>query len=173
MYRVLIVQTLLLHMGAWSAGSATVLYVFKLARVMVLWIALYIMEKVYQESYVQKVYVNGGKPPELVPLVLYAVLIDAFVMSLVLLIVFLVKGKYKRDDNTFIIDGALVKVLAVDYAVCTAVIVAIVSLLSHAAQNASLFRYSHDGLRGVRAVCTMALAVSAVVSAFPMYRIVL
>jgi hypothetical protein len=139
---------------------------------MVLWIALYLMEKVYQEAYVQQVFVENKDPPSLVPLVVYAVAIDVFVMALIFTVLVLVKGMYKTDENAFILDVDLLKVLAMDYAVCTVTIVAMGALLARATQNTALFRYNHDGLRGIRALCNMVLAVGAVIALIPFFRLI-
>lgn len=154
-----------------DAQIGLVLYAIKVVRVMVLWIALYVVEKVYQDSYVQSVLVNDGEPPRLSLIVVYVAAIEGSLMLLLLLVLSLLKAKYKTRDNTFIIDNRMLVLGAVDFFVSTSVFVCIGSLLGEAAQNGRLFRYKHDGLRAIRALCNMLLYVSIVVLAMPYYRI--
>lgn len=151
--------------------AAVVLYGLKLVRAMVLWVALYVVEKVYQDSYVQAVLVEDRKPPDLALVVVYAVAVEGSVMLLVLLVLALLKAKYKTPSNTFVIDDRLLVAAAVDYLVSTGAILAIGAALGAAAQNGRLFRYRHDGLRAVRALCNLLLYTSLVVLAVPFYRL--
>lgn len=160
--------------------AALVLYGLKVVRVMVLWIALFVVEKTYQDSYVQAVLVEDGsgggggganKPPDLSMVVVYAVAVEGSVMLLVLLVLALLKAKFKTPGNTFVIDDRLLVAAGVDYVLSTGAVVAIGAALGAAAQNGRLFRYRHDGLRAIRALCNLLLYVSAVVLVVPFYRV--
>jgi hypothetical protein len=148
-----------------------IMYAFKFVRAMVFWVALYVMEKVYQDAYVQAVLVEGKPPPKLAGIVATAVGIEFGVMLVMAVVLMLVESKYKTGDNTFVLDDRLIATLAKDYVVGTVAILAVGTLIARAAENGRLFRYKDDGLRGIRALCNMVLYVSFVVFAIPFYAL--
>jgi hypothetical protein len=152
-------------------ASTGLICVVKIVRAMVFWVALYVAEKVFQDTYVQQVLAQDQDPPDLTWMVPYALSIDLLVMSLVCVITVLLKEMYKFNNNTFVLDGALIRCMALDYLTSTGIILCLGVLLSRMAQTKQLFRYRDDGLRGIRAVCDMMLPISFVVIAFPHYRL--
>jgi hypothetical protein len=146
-------------------------YAFKFVRAMVFWVALYVMEKVYQDAYVQAVLVEGKPPPDLWGIVATAVAVEFGAMLVLAAVLLLVQSKYKAASNTFVLDDGLMAALAKDYAVGSVAILAVGTLLARAAENGQLFRYRDDGLRGIRALCNMVLYVSFVVFAIPFYAL--
>jgi hypothetical protein len=158
--------------GLMDGASTVVVYLFKFVRAMVFWIVLYVTEKFYQDAYVQRVLVEDHKPPKLMGLVGVALGAELAIMLMLGVILLLVKGKYKTRANTFVLDDALLRCIAVDYALSTVVIGVICVLLARAAESNRLFRYKDDGLRGIRALCNLVLYVSFVVLVMPFYKFV-
>lgn len=151
---------------------AIVLYGVKLVRAMVLWISLFVVEKVFQDSYVQQVLVQDGKPPNLSMVIVYAVAVEGAVMMLLLAVLWLLMARYKTSNNTFVLDGRALVLCAFDYLASASAVLSLGALLGDAAQNGRLFRYRHDGLRTIRALCNLLLGVSLVVVAVPFYALV-
>lgn len=163
--------------GAWT----TVTLLVKLFRVMVWWVALYVVDRVYQEWYLQRAYVEGGdgenQPlfesgyvgkrvldgPPLWSIVWAVVSIEVCAMLLLVCVMLVLAGWFKTDSNTFVIDGKLIACVVVDYAASTVVLVALGMGLGFVAQNPAMFRYGDDGLRAIRAVSVTLLIVAAVV----------
>lgn len=151
-----------------------VLYVFKFQRVMAVWIALYLVDKVYQERYVTRVFVREEAAPSLVPLMLTALLVEGVITGIALAVAVALFVIHKRKDNTFIFDAHMLTALAVDYLASSLLLGGLGALLGAAVQDGRLFRYKRDdGLRGIRALCTLLLYVSAVVLSIPYYHLVL
>lgn len=145
------------------------LYVIKLLRSMTLWISLFVVEKVFQDAYMQAVYVNNTKPPDLTSIMVYAIMLDAVFVFLILTVVVLLRSRFETPNSGFIIDGRFMAIALFDYFATTSLLVALGSLLGNAVQNKRLFRYSHDGMRGIRALCTMLLYMSFIVMALPFF----
>jgi hypothetical protein len=146
-----------------DGAALAVVVAFKVVRIMLLWIALYFVDRAYQSAYVQRVLVDGKDPRcDLWTLVLAALAIEAVVLGLLLGLLMLVKARFKSDDNTFVLDGALMRRLLVGYASSTAVVATLGAALGVAVQDARNFRYKEDGLRGIRALSVMLLLVSTV-----------
>ena len=149
------------------------LYFIKLARAMVLWISLYVVEKVFQDAYVQRAMGgrDGGLPPSLATMIMYAVAIEGTVMLLVVAVLVLLMARYKNPGTSFVIDRQFMFLLAIDYALTTVIMVGLGVLLANQVQDGRLFRYRDDGLRGIRALSNLLLYVSVVVIALPFFRV--
>lgn len=149
--------------GVRDRATYAITAVFRVVRVMLLWIALYFVDRAYQSAYVQRVLVDGKEPScNLWTLVLAALAIEASVLLLLLGLAFLLKVRFKSADNTFVVDGALLGSLAADYALSTSIVAAVGAGLGVAVQDVRNFRFRDDGLRGIRALSSMLLLVAAV-----------
>ncbi len=152
-------------------ATAFVISIVKVARVMVIWIALYLMDKVFQDAFVQRVLADDGEPPDMRWLVPCALLLDAAAIGSILVILSLLYAMFKRPDNTFVIDSHLMAALVKDYAISTAVILAVGVAVAHVAQSRRLLRYEDVGIRGIRAYSELVLMLTMVVIPIPFYRL--
>lgn len=169
-----------------DSGTIAGLLAVKVARLMVLWVALYLATKVYQDEYVERVLVQGGTarpanaeeteswqdasaPPRLQGMVVYALVLDLGMSMMLGTILLLLSAKFKQPNNTFVIDGAFLRLAAVDYAAATFVISVLGILIARAVQNPRALRFREDGMRGTRAFGTLMLYVGAVVLAIPFF----
>jgi hypothetical protein len=152
--------------GAVRDGAAAgVVIGVRLVRVMVLWIAYYFVDRAYQASFVQRTVVDGEEPPALWTIPIAAFAIEAAIFALVLGMLFLLKARFKTPTNTFVIDGPLLSRLAADYALTTAVSLAVCGGTGLVAQDRRHFRYRDDGLRGIRAASLLMFVESAAIVA--------
>ena len=143
--------------------SHAIVTAFKVIRVMLLWVALYFVDRAYQGAYVQRVLVEGLEPRcDLWTLVFAALAIEAVVLALLFGLLVLLKDRFKSSENTFVVDAPLLRRLATGYATSTAVIAALGALLGVVVQDARHFRYREDGLRGIRALSLMVLLLGAI-----------
>jgi hypothetical protein len=152
--------------GAVRDGAAAgVVIGVRIVRVMVLWIAYYFVDRAYQASFVQRTVVDGEEPPALWTIPIAAFAIEAAIFALVLGMLFLLKARFKTPTNTFVIDGPLLSRLATDYALTTAVSLAVCGGTGLVAQDRRHFRYRDDGLRGIRAASLLMFVESAAIVA--------
>jgi hypothetical protein len=151
------------------------LYMFKVMRLMVLWIALYTLDKVWQDAYIQHLVANEEgchervEPPSLLPIIVLALGMEAIVMMVLVLILWLVRARY--GSGLFLIDQRLLHMLGVDYLFTTGMMLALGVLVSSVVQDTRLFRYRDDGMRSIRANCTLLLSFAALVLLLPMYSV--
>lgn len=149
-------------------------YAVKVFRVMVMWLAVYVMEKVYLQRYMSRVYLSDDarpRPPSLVAFGLWCVLLEAVAFGYLWYTLYAMYALYKSDDNGFVIDWQLLRALLLDYAYTTALFAVSAVVVALVVQNCRLFRYRHDGARGVRALSVSTLIVFAVLQLAPFYRL--
>lgn len=144
-------------------------YVVKLLRFMVLWIALFVVEKVFQDAYVSSVLVRDGSPPDLRPLVIYALLVDFVFFTLIMGVVYLLRAQNDDQGSGYAINGDLVFILVVDYIASMVMIGGIGWGAAMVIQDKKSLNYKDDGLRAIRALGTLVLYGSMVLVLLPYY----
>lgn len=150
--------------------SVTVcVYTVKLVRFMVLWVALFVMEKVYQDAYVSTSLIRNATPPDLRPLVIYALLVDFVFFTFIMLLIALLRAQ--NPDKTHVIDGNLVSVLIVDYVASVVILANVGTGVATVVQDRNILRYNDDGLRSIRALGTLLLYGALLTLALPYYML--
>lgn len=157
--------------GLLDVKSGAVLCIVKLYRVLVLWLVLYLLDKVYQADYIEQVYVQHKAAPSLMhlPFLMVAIESAAFFLAFVVLLVF--ERHFKTDLNTFIVDETLLMQVFVDYALTTVAMLVIGIVVVMTITNCSNLRYSHDGLRGIRCATRITFYACCVVLAVPCFLV--
>lgn len=145
-------------------------YTVKLVRFLVLWIALFVTEKVYQDAYVSTVLVLDRPPPDLRPVVVYALLVDFVFFTFTMLVIQLLRAQ--NPGSRYAIDSNLVTLLIVDYIASTLVLGVVGWSVSSVVQNRDVLRYKDDGLRSIRALGTLLLYGALVTISVPYYLLV-
>lgn len=140
-----------------------VITAFKMVRIMVLWIAFYFVDRAYQSYYMTRTMVEDKDPPSLLPLTAAALAIEAVFALVFIGFISLLSGRFKKDNNTFALDGPLISSLWATYIQSTVAILALGTLMGAVAQSKSNLRYGEDGMRGIRALCTAILLVAIVI----------
>lgn len=141
---------------------------FKAYRMMCIWLVTFILEKLYLHAYLDRVFLKELPPPQLDGFVAAALAMEFVTTCAFIAILFMIKSQY---TSPFVIDGPLIFTLCKDYFISSLTILVIGSLLARSIHNDRLFRYKHDGMRGIRAHATMTLKLSFVVIAIPFFLI--
>lgn len=144
-------------------------YSVKLVRFLVLWIALYVTEKVYQDLYVSAALIRRQNPPDVRPLVLYAMLADFVFFVFIILVVQLLRAQ--NPGKGYGIDQNLVSLLVVDYVASSLVLAVVGTGVASVVQDKTILRYGDDGLRSIRALGTLLLYGALVTLAVPYYSL--
>jgi hypothetical protein len=158
--------------------DVALLYGIKVARIMVIWIALYAIDKVWQDAFVQSLVENEASgaedrpPPAMWPIIVLALGAEAVFMMVVILCLVLVGVMYGGPKSTYALDAPLLRLVGIDYVLSTAVLIGIGVLVARVAQDGKIFRFRDDGMRGIRATCSMLLSIAAVVIALPLFALV-
>jgi hypothetical protein len=152
-----------------DARATSVVLFVSFVRVMVLWILLFVAEKVYQSTYVERALTVAGKVdrsrlPSLWLLMPAVLAVESIVFALLAWLMFSVGGATTTSGRGgAVIDRGVMARVASTYAATTLVLAVLGALLGGVVQCRDEFRYHEDGLRGIRALCVMLLAVSAAV----------
>lgn len=159
-----------------------VIYTVKVTRIMILWIALYVLDKIWQDAYVRSWIANErdgteeNKPPPMWMIVFFALGGEALALLVVLLILILfsnlVTDRAGAQIEAFGLDANLFKLLGIDYILCTVLFLVVGVFVARMAQNCRTFRFEDDGMRGIRATCNLLLGIAAAVIALPLFLIV-
>jgi len=146
-------------------------YLVKLYRILSLWMIVYVLERVYLERFITRVYIEDKSPKGLAAFVVLCAFIELISFLVLFLVLFGAMIKYKTSFNSFIIDRPLLIGVAVDYFVSTLLIINTGAIVASVIQNRDLFNYHHDGLRGIRANAVLVLYLSLLLFAIPFYRL--
>jgi len=148
-----------------------VMYALKTYRVLTLWIIVYGMEKVFSENYLRRAFINHEYPPPFTQFVAVCWALEFIVLLIPMFIVAMMYSRYKSSDNAFIIDYTILRGLLTDYTLSSLLLVLIGNVIVKQIQNKNLFRYDHEGLRGIRAGAEMFFQVSSAIIFVPFYSV--
>jgi hypothetical protein len=150
----------------------------RVLRVMILWIILFFVDRAYQAIYVEEVLsqpidVTAPTPatslsPRLWTMMPLVLGIESVVLLIVVLGLLALKTRFKRVNNTFVIDAPLLRRLLREYLASVAVLAPLGALVGHTMQSCKEMRYRDDGLRGIRALAVLLLIMSIVIIAAPL-----
>lgn len=154
-----------------DAYTAAVAYIVKTYRVAVLWFIMYLVEKVYLDMYLNRVFLQDKKPVSLLSYIWIVMSFENVAFLLMLLVLFLMMQRFKGPSNSFAIDKDLLTALLVDYALSTVLILSLGAAIANVVQDTRLFRYSHDGLRGIRACGELLAQVSLIILVIPFFLV--
>lgn len=145
-----------------------VMYALKGMTIFFIWFSLYLSSKIFQEKYVNNVFVNNQDPPSLYSFV--GVFLGFEVGFTVLMVIILYLLKYLFDKSgDFLINDAVLKRFTFDY-VCTMVLVLIIGLvMASILMKKKYFRYKTDGLRGIRSLQEIMFSLGSVVALLPIF----
>lgn len=155
--------------GLLDEKSIGILCTVKAFRFGVFWLLLYVMDKVYQSKYVERVFVEHKTPETLRNLPLFVVGLEGVAFAMVFALLLLFERRFKTAKNTFIVDEVLLMQVIVDYVLTTACILIVGMVVARAVTNCGLLRYQHDGLRGIRAATRLMLYLTAILIAVPCF----
>jgi len=146
-------------------------YIVKIFRMLTLLMVFYVVERVYLERYITRVFIEDKKPQSIVPFIFLCIVVESVGFITVFATLFAIKLKYDTPHNAFILDGGVIMAVLLDYAISTVLIINLGVVVASVIQNAHLFRYSHDGLRGIRANSSVMLGVSVVLLSVPFHML--
>ena len=152
---------------------------FKAYRICTLWIVVFVMEKLYQQAYVERVFLADDDatssadttPPSLDGFVAVVMAAEAVTAAAFFAILGLLRAGFQSGGTSYVVDTPMLTLLATDYVLSTAAVLAVGGLVSRTVQDGQLFRYGHDGLRGVRANAIVTLKMAMVIVAIPFFLV--
>ena len=124
--------------------------------------ALYVAQKVFNESYTRTVYGEGEDPPELRSMLFMFLSVDATAQLLLMLIVVLLSYVFKASDNTFALDDDFVALFLAEYFVSTVALLVIGLLFASLLRQKKYFDYPNQGSAVSSAYRDLMMGVCAV-----------
>jgi hypothetical protein len=138
-------------------------------RVMALWVLLYVADKVFQSAYIDRGLGTSDprrreeKPlPQLWTLMPLVLLCEALFFGVIYLLLRVLRAMY-GDSGTFVVDADLISRTLYAYLSSTAILAVLGACMGNVVQCRREFRYDEDGMRGIRALCTLLLPTALVV----------
>ena len=153
-------------------------YIFlsKFLHSLYLWVSFSINEKIALDKYVEVMYIEGADqvdrptPPPLWHIPLRVFIPDLAIIALITATIYLVVTRLIEEP---IIGGSKVFMLIATDLILSMVLAFIASVgISLVAQNQTCCRYADDGVRGIRAYCLIALAISLALCLPPFFLLI-
>jgi hypothetical protein len=147
------------------------LYALKALRLGIAYFALSVASRTFQGMYMRRVYTLDEPPPSPAILVGLALVLDASLHAIVLLVLYTAMRVFKSPDNNFPIDAVLLRAWAYDYGAATIAVGALSLILGEVVRSKKYFRYKYEGERGIRAMRELMFYVYCVLLPMPFYRL--
>jgi hypothetical protein len=153
-----------------SDASVALMYALKFVRAVAQVGALFAAQKVFAETYVREVVVEGRDPPSLARMLLTFLSIDATVQLAVLLVLVLLSYTHS-DDPRYIIDDDFLVTFLLEYFVSTSVLFVIGVLFAQLMRDKRYFDLPGQGRVVGRAFRDIMIAMCVVVGAVPFFLV--
>ena len=148
-----------------------VIYVIKALRILFAYVALFLTTRMFVPIYEDIVYDAKKDPPGLWRFMLIYLAFDVSLNVFLLVLLFLLKYLFKTDDNTFIVDSALIGNFLLDYVVGMFMTMVIGVLVGRVIIMKKYFKYKYEGVRAIRAFESIVFWIAVVNILIPYYLI--
>lgn len=145
-----------------SSGNILLLQLIKVFRLFVQIGAAFVAQKVFNESYMRKVFSEGRDPPPLKSMLFLMASIDATAHLMVVLVLVLSSFAFKAPLQTFIIDDVFLADVLTEFAVSSTVFIVIGLLMGDILRRKRYFQYADQGQVVSSAFRSILLSVCAV-----------
>ena len=147
------------------------LYILKIIHYFIILTSLYVTEKLFSEMYMKAVYAENTTPPNLINMLVIFFVIDFGLILFLLTILFLLMYIFKSPSKEFIINIELIKAFVIDYLIYMVILLALLAIIASYMQLKKYFRYKTEGLRAIRALKDITIAISIVLIILPWFAI--
>ena len=147
------------------------IYVLKALRVLFTYISLFLATRMFVPIYENIVYDEKKDPPPLWKYLLIFVGFDFSLNVFLIVLLFLVKYLFKNEDNSFLIDGAMITNHMCDYASSMVITFFLGVLIGSVIIKKKYFKYKYEGMRAIRAFEKMTFYVAMVNTLVPFFLI--
>lgn len=128
-----------------SSSNVLVLQALKVVRLFMQIGAAFVSQKVFNESYMRKVFAEGRDPPPLTSMLFLMLSIDATAHLMVVLVLVLTNFVFKTDTNTFLIDELFLADVLTEFAVSSLVLILLGVMLADTMRRKRYFQYPDQG----------------------------
>lgn len=155
-----------------SDPHVRIIYLLKVVRYLLAWMAMSIATRAFSAIYASKVYVKNVAPPT--PMLFLAMFfgVDAALNAGLLTVLWASSRMFKSPSNDFPIDSYLLSAWTVDVVCSELALAAVAITFAQIVATKKAFRYRQEGDRGIRALGQMMLYAYAVVLFVPFFRLI-
>jgi hypothetical protein len=149
-----------------------IFYAIKLARIGISYIALSLSSKLFEDTYMVKVYTQNAEPPSLLTMLGYFLGFDIainFVLTLVLAGYIYI---FAQASDPGLLDWDFLIRSLIDYAIFMIILVIMAVIVGSIMMQKKFFRYQIEGARAIRAYMLIIFYVSIVIQAMPFFVLV-
>lgn len=128
-----------------SSSSIVVLQVIKVSRLFIQIGAAFVAQKVFNESYVRKVFSEGRDPPKLSSMLFLMLSIDATAHLMLIILLVLSSFAFKTATNTYIVDDLFLAEVLAEFALSSLVLIVIGMMVADTLRRKRYFQYADQG----------------------------
>lgn len=147
------------------------LYVFKIIRIGLFFLALFLSSRIFEEMYIKNVFTKNKDPPSLLTFVIIFIAFDFVFCLFIFIVVLLIKYIFYSPNGTFVIDNMFVLKMVIDYVLSTILLLVFSTIICSIIQKKKYFRYKLEGPRAIRACQELLFGVAAIVFLIPFFLI--
>lgn len=161
-----------------TSPQLIITFVFKLVRLLFLYLALDYSERNFLTKYAKKVYGRNQDPPHPFNLVIVALAVE-FALNLLLFVILIIirfmfgtRFSYSQRKPGFELDDNFFLGYITDYIATTLILLLIAGIISNIIKKKKYFRYRYEGERGIRALSSMMMSIAIFIYLIPFSRVV-
>lgn len=128
-----------------SSGGTFLIQILKVFRLFMQIGAAFIAQKVFNESYVRKVFSEGRDPPPLKSMLFLMLSIDATSHLMLVLVLVLASFAFKTETNTFIVDDIFLADVLTEFALSSMVLIVMGLMVADVMRKKRYFQYADQG----------------------------
>lgn len=128
-----------------SSSGVLVLQGLKVFRLFTQMGAVFVAQKVFNESYMRKVFAEGRAPPPLTSMLFLMLSVDATAHLMAVLVLVLASFAFKTETNTFLIDELFLAEVLSEFAVSSLVLIILGVMLADTLRRKRYFQYADQG----------------------------
>ena len=150
-------------------GHVYFMYMLKAVQYGFLFASIYLSERLFTDHYMKKVYTESQQPPNLFWFLGVCLAFHLAMNLMLATFLFMVMMLFKRDNNTFIVNGYTIKTYLMDYVASFTYLAVLSSIIIGVMQQKKYFRYRTEGLRAVRGVSEIMTYIGIVIFMIPFF----
>lgn len=128
-----------------SSNSIFLIQILKAFRLFMQIGAAFVAQKVFNESYVRKVFSEGRDPPPLRSMLFLMLSIDATAHLMLVLLLVLASFAFKTDTNTFMVDDIFLAELLTEFSISSLVLIVMGIMVADTMRKKRYFQYADQG----------------------------
>lgn len=128
-----------------ASNTIFILQIIKAIRLFIQIGAGFVAQKVFNESYVRKVFSEGRDPPDLTNMLFLMLSIDATAHLMLVILLVLSSFVFKTETNQFIVDDIFLAEVLTEFAISSLVLIILGMMVSNIMRTKRYFQYADQG----------------------------